>query len=351
MTTPAEQVPAGSRGLAERWFEDHGLPYFVESTRADVAAALGRRRLVVLAATSAVLAAAVGVGAGLWAGDGSVGVSAGAGVAVLRVGLYALTALRGAQVARWAARRTLSSLGLLFPLVTRALPMLLLFVTFLFINAEVWQVASRMDDGVLWVSVLLFAAVAVGFLMVRLPEELDRADGELDAEHLTAACQGTPLAEYARLSTRQVEQAADGGAARMTGLARANLLLVLLVSQALQVLLLAVAVFVFFLVFGIVAIDAGVVRSWTGDPPTWVIGDLPVLSLELARVSVFLAAFSGLYFTVYAVSDETYRAQFFASLLAQLERAVGVLAVYRTLPPETGQTETGPAETGPTETR
>ena len=46
------------------------------------------------------------------------------------------------------------------------------------------------------------------------------------------------------------------------------------------------------------------------------------------QVSMFLAAFSGLYFTVSTVTDETYRAQFFGGVSDQLERAVGVRAVY-----------------------
>ena len=46
---------------------------------------------------------------------------------------------------------------------------------------------------------------------------------------------------------------------------------------------------------------------------------------------MFLAGFSGLYFTVYAVTDETYRQQFFTSVTRELERAVAVRAVYRTL--------------------
>ena len=45
---------------------------------------------------------------------------------------------------------------------------------------------------------------------------------------------------------------------------------------------------------------------------------------------MFLAGFSGLYFTVYAVTDETYREQFFTAVTRELERAVAVRAVYRT---------------------
>ena len=50
----------------------------------------------------------------------------------------------------WALKRTLGSLRLLFPLASRALPMLLVFVTFLFINAEVWQVTTKLDGGLIW---------------------------------------------------------------------------------------------------------------------------------------------------------------------------------------------------------
>jgi hypothetical protein len=331
MVEPRERDVAADRRALERWFDERGLPYFVDATRDSVRAALGRRRLVTLGTTTALVATAIGIATGVWARDASGGVLAGAATLAVLLAGYALTTLRGAQVGRWAGRRTMTSLGLLLPLVTRALPLLLLFVTFLFINTEVWQVASSMDDGVLWLAVLLFATVAVAFLLVRLPEELDRTDGALAADGVAAACAGTPFAELATTRADDLAQTMSTGSAKVTGFERANLVLVLLVSQALQVLLLSVAVFGFFLVFGAVAIGPDVIKAWTGDPPTWVLGNLHVVSLELARVSVFLAAFSGLYFTVYAVSDETYRRLFFTSLMRELERSVGVRTVYRLL--------------------
>ena len=79
---------------------------------------------------------------------------------------------------------------MLFPLVTRALPLLLLFVTFLFINTEVWMVANSLDRGVLALAVMFFAALAVGFLLVRLPEEMDRVDDDVDPGRLAARYDG-----------------------------------------------------------------------------------------------------------------------------------------------------------------
>ncbi|MCZ4498080.1 MAG: hypothetical protein JWQ74_633 [Marmoricola sp.] len=321
------------REAAEQWFSSRGLPYFVDDVRTSVKDRLTRPRLVALGASALGVGAAAGTATGLASHDPSSTVLVALVAASLPLLGYAARALYAGDVARWTVGRTFSSLGLLVPLVTRALPLLLLFVTFLFINAEVWQVASSLDDGVLWVAVLLFAAVAVAFLLVRLPEELDMVDDEMTGARLVDACAGTPLEREAARCAEELEDADLLALAQVTGLAKANLVLVLLISQALQVLLLSLAMFAFFVVFGIVAIQAPVIESWTHETPTPFFDALPVLTHELVRVATFLAAFSGLYFTVYAVSDETYRSQFFTSLMKQLRRAVGVRTVYRCLAP------------------
>lgn len=321
---------------AERWFVDHGLPYFVDDQRAAVARGLGRARLVPVLALAVLVGTAGGIAVGALAGAGAAaGIGAGMTVVGVVLAAYAVATLRAWIVVGWAVRRTLRSFGLVLPLVTRALPLLLLFITFLFINAEVWQVAASLDGGVLWVTVLLFAAIAVGFLLTRLPEELDSVDDEVESRQLVDACAGTPLEAAARNVAERVERvgAVD---AEVTGLQKANLVLVLLVAQAVQVLLLALAVFAFFIVFGVVAMEPSVVSSWTGGPlhaPDGPVGDWlgDRLSLELVRVSTFLAAFSGLYFTVYAVTDELYRKQFFSVVIRELERAVSARVAYRFL--------------------
>jgi len=321
------------RAAAEDWFRARGLPYFVDDVRASVRNSLSTRRLAVVGLVALASSTGTGVLVGLGSGDQSLGVLTGMLAACVPLGLYAVRALHAGSVARWTVARTFSSLGLLVPLATRALPLLLLFITFLFINTEVWQVASSLDDGVLWVAVLLFAAVAVAFLLVRLPEELDQVDDEMVGELLVQACAGTPLADEAVRCAAEIPESVILERAQVTGLAKANLVLVLLISQALQVLLLSLAVYVFFLVFGAVAIQEEVITSWLGRPPEPFFDSIPVITHELVRVATFLAAFAGLYFTVYAVSDDTYRRQFFASLMKQLRRAVGVRTVYRCQPP------------------
>lgn len=299
-----------TRHEAEAWFVAHGLPYFVDDIRVQVRRRLHTSRLLVVALVGLLIAVPAGVGVGWWANhdaSDTTGVSAGIAVAatvlLLVAAVYAGRALRVRLIAAWALKQTFSSLELLFPLATRALPMLLLFVTFLFINTEVWMVASALDGGVLWGAVLLFGAMAVGFLVVRLTEEVDRLDDEIGRDEL-------------------------GDDADVVGLQRTNLVLVLLINQALQVLLLALAVFVFFIVFGAVAMDEKVLEAWIApEKLTYPWGIRPV-SRELVQVSVFLAAFSGLYFAVFAVTDETYRREFFADVLGELEQALKVRVGY-----------------------
>ena len=375
-----------SRELAatERWFVRQGLPFFVEGRSITVDDLVHGRSIVVLVVAyfgSLLLAVPSDLAWGerlLYAGLGLLGLVAvwaaanlarrkralerprrvgavevavfvlgpAAAVAVLRrdadlvltvllADLTVLAVVAAAEVldvapiARWAVSRTFQEFGSLFRLVTRALPMLLLFTTFLFINTEVWQVASSLSTPVLWLAVAFFGLLAVGFLVARLPEEVAAVNDDIDPDVVRRAVTGTPLAGCLDALPENLH------AEPLARKQRVNLLLVLLVTQMSQVLLLALSVWVFFLTFGRVAIEGGVIESWVGEGAPHELPFLPGLgfSQELLQVSIFLAAFSGLYFTVYAVTDANYREQFFTEITDELERAVGVRSAYLALQP------------------
>jgi hypothetical protein len=316
----------GDRTAVEAWFLAHGLPYFVAEERAAARAGLRPRRLVSLVVVLVVLAAGAGVLA--WASESyAAGPALWLSVAVLGLLWYASTALHARPILGFALSRTLGSLRFVAPMASRALPLLLVFVTFLFVNAEAWEMTSNLPFGLLWVTVLLMFGLAVLFLLTRLPEEVDRVDDEVDDAFVVRACAGTPLEAASR------EMAADPDIdpqdhAQVTGFERWNLILVLLVIQTVQVLLLSVTVFAFFMLFGSLVMETKTQESWTGRPDVGNAPFLPQVSLSLMKVSLFLASFSGFYFTVSAVTDDTYRRQFFSVVESQLERAVGMRAVY-----------------------
>jgi hypothetical protein len=187
---------------------------------------------------------------------------------------------------------------------------------------------------------VLFLVLGMAFLLVRLPEEVDKADDDLDDETLVEVCRGTPVEEACRELV--AEEGTDPAAyAEVTGYERWNLVLVLVVIQGVQVLLLTLSVFLFLLVFGSLIMTEPVMRSWLSTKESG-------LTLDLVKVSVFLSAFSGLYLTVSTVTDETYREQFFGDVMDELRRAVGVRAVYLALRARPDVTDAGrPAPPAP----
>lgn len=318
MTSREETLAA-----TDAWFLQHGLSYFVPERRADVRNALRLRRTVPLVVLVALLSAGAG-GVIAWvSGEFSAAPATLVALGALAVLWYALTALHARQIVAWGLGRTFGSLRFVLPTTTRALPLLLLAITFLFINTEVWQVAANLTVASLWLVVALFSALAIGFLLVRLPDEVDRADDAVDDALLVRACRGTPLEEPCRELVG--DPAADPAAyAEVTGYERWNLILVLLVVQTVQVLLLSLTVFAFLMVFGSIIMTGPVTSAWQTDPEF-------TPSRALVQVSVFLSAFSGLYLMVSTVTDEAYRAQFFGGVTRELERAVGMRAVYLAL--------------------
>ena len=110
------------------------------------------------------------------------------------------------------------------------------------------------------------------------------------------------------------EQASDG-VPPLRRAQRLNVGMVLFVSQALQVLVVALAVGVFFVVFGLLAISDGVLEAWLGHGGhaivDWTLFGIRVRPTEeLLRVAAAIAALSGLYYAIAVLTDSTYREEF-----------------------------------------
>ena len=249
-----------------------------------------------------------------------------AGNLLLVAAMYATTSYGIVPMTRWGLGRVVRQLGDLFNLLVRALPLLLLFVTFLFINAEVWQVSGSLTGPFFWVTVALFVGLGTVFVVTRLPREIGRmASFESDGEVVDVAANTPAVALTPR---RPVTP--PPALSRREWL---NAELVVLFSQGLQILLVAVLITAFFVLFGLVAVRVAVMESWTGAPAhvlaqfdLW--GNTVHVTEELLRVAGFLGAFSGLYFTVVAVTDETYRAEFYEDVIAEVREVLAARALY-----------------------
>jgi hypothetical protein len=207
------------------------------------------------------------------------------------------------SILRFAGWRVGRQLSVALDLLARAIPLLLLFSLVLFINTEMWQVFSGMDDPTFAAAIALLVLAGTSFLAVRLPREVRELEQQVGAEP--------------RLSRRQ----------------RVNVGLVLFVSQALQVLVVAAAVGAFFVLFGSVAVSAEVMESWIGSPGSGLVALEPLgvdvrITEELLRISGGIAALCGLYYSVAVLTDGVYRDEFLEDVTGDLRVVFADRAAY-----------------------
>jgi hypothetical protein len=234
----------------------------------------------------------------------SAAVTAGGNLVVLAL-LYGVIGYGLVSIVAWTGRRLIRQLAASVQLLARAIPLLLLFSVVLFINTEMWQVFADMRDATLVATAVLLASVGTLFLVVRLPREVEILEEQVGA--------GPPL------NARQ----------------RLNVGLVMFVSQALQVIVVSLAIGAFFVAFGMLVISDSVYDAWTAHAAHTVI-DLGAIGIdaqvtrELLHVSGAIAALSGLYYAIAVLTDGTYREEFLTELTAEMRSSFALRAEYLT---------------------
>jgi hypothetical protein len=234
-------------------------------------------------------------------------VTAGANALLIGV-IYATFGYGLPSILRWTAMRLFGQLRASLTLLTRAIPLLMIFSVVLFFTTEMWQVFAEASTFSLVAMGVLFVGLGVLFLAVRVPREVTSLAREAGAE-------SSPL------DTRQ----------------RVNVGLVLFVSQALQIFFVSLAIGAFFVILGVLFVDAGLTAEWTGETPNVLVhlhlfGEDQVITSELLRVSGAIAAFTGLYFAISMLTDDVYRREFLDELTDEMRQSFMARAEYLRLP-------------------
>jgi hypothetical protein len=188
-------------------------------------------------------------------------------------------------------------------MLARAIPLLLFFALVLFINTEMWQVFGNIPTGDLLGVIALFVALGSLFLGIRLPREVQEL---AERENVQPD-----------LSRRQ----------------RLNVGLVMFVSYSLQTLVVALAVGLFFVCFGLLTIPDSLIVTWLGDHGDAVgsvvlFGHETVITDQLLRVSTAIASFSGLYYAIAMLTDVTYRGEFLGGFERSMHKTFALRAEY-----------------------
>ena len=251
---------------------------------------------------------------------------------VLGVG-YVVTAWALIPMMRWSIGQVRRQITDVANLAMKSLPTLLVFSAFIFINAEMWQVANDFTLPLFGLVMVLIVGIGCVFVFVsvrRLTVDLARfgAWGEVRPR-----CTDTPVVD---LVPGDDEPRPD--TPPLVRRAEWNVNLLLFVAQGIQILLVSLVITLFYVVFGLLTVREDTLKQWTtvGEltyERDWAIdiavfGTDLIFTRQLLLVALFIGMFSGLNFAVQVITDDTYREEFIADMTDEVRDALAVRAVY-----------------------
>ena len=251
---------------------------------------------------------------------------------LLAVG-YVVTSWALIPMMRWSFGQVRRQVTDVANLAMKSLPTLLIFSAFIFINAEMWQVANDFTLPLFGMVMLLLVGIGGIFIFVsvrRLTVDLARFSAWGDVR---PRCANTPVEE---IIPADDEPAPD--TPPLMRRAEWNVNLLLFVAQGIQVLLVSLVITTFYVVFGLLTVREETLLQWTtvGEltyERDWAVdiaifGTDLILTRQLLLVALFIGMFSGLNFAVQVITDDTYREEFIADMTAEVRDALAVRAVY-----------------------
>ena len=251
---------------------------------------------------------------------------------LLAVG-YVVTSWALIPMMRWSFGQVRRQVTDVVNLAMKSLPTLLIFSAFIFINAEMWQVANDFTLPLFGMVMLLLVGIGGIFIFVsvrRLTVDLARfsAWGEVRPR-----CANTPVEEIIPADDEPVPDTPP-----LMRRAEWNVNLLLFVAQGIQVLLVSLVITTFYVVFGLLTVREETLLQWTtvGEltyERDWAVdiaifGTDLIFTRQLLLVALFIGMFSGLNFAVQVITDDTYREEFIADMTAEVRDALAVRAVY-----------------------
>jgi hypothetical protein len=251
---------------------------------------------------------------------------------LLAVG-YVVTSWALIPMMRWSFGQVRHQVTDVANLAMKSLPTLLIFSAFIFINAEMWQVANDFTLPLFGMVMLLLVGIGGIFIFVsvrRLTVDLARFSAWGDVR---PRCANTPVEE---IIPADDEPAPD--TPPLVRRAEWNVNLLLFVAQGIQVLLVSLVITTFYVVFGLLTVREETLLQWTtvGEltyERDWAVdiaifGTDLIFTRQLLLVALFIGMFSGLNFAVQVITDDTYREEFIADMTAEVRDALAVRAVY-----------------------
>ena len=240
---------------------------------------------------------------------------------VVSYGLLPMTA--------WAVAQLFRQFANVANLMIRALPLLLIFTMFMFVNAEMWKVATDIPGDFYAAAIVLLVVTGSLFMAIRLPREVHDAGSFGEWSEVRGYLADTPL-EATGIDGLAEPPVTPTQHRR----SRLNVGLLFFTAQSIQIAFVTLAIFVFYVMLGILIVSPDTIALWTGDQSPGVVAEFTlwendiVLTGALLRCAAFIAAVGGLQFTVSALTDTSYRKEFVEENTAEMRKNFAVRAVY-----------------------
>lgn len=241
-------------------------------------------------------------------------------VGLLIAGVVAVTASGAGSILAWSVRMTLQHLAMAGSLFVRALPVLLLTVV-VFFNGYVWLMAATISRPRLWLAMLFLGLIAVAFIMSATVERVRPILSAPAAPGDDDSLAGTPF-------EKMVDPACG---TRLARIERWNVMLVLAISQVVQVLLVSAVTALIFFGLGLILLSPELLAEWThnGSSDGKFLGMTLPVPQALIQISLFLGGLTFMYISARAAGDADYRSRYFDPLLDDLRFTLTARNRYR----------------------
>jgi len=230
------------------------------------------------------------------------------------------------SLGRWTLGHLAARLRTTSGVIIRALPLLLIVVVLIFFVVETWQLAYEVRWPVLLIGLSVFVGLAISFAVIRAPDQIGEIESDLGSASIRELVVGTPCAP---LATRRGTYESPP----LSRNERRNVRMVVVVSELTLVTVVSAAMFLFFIVLGVILLPPSLQEIWIGKSPDVLFsfdlfGERLGMTIEMIKVAGFVAAFAALQFTVSLLSDRTYEEEFLRGLRDDLRQAFAVRTVY-----------------------
>lgn len=251
------------------------------------------------------------------------------------IGIYLAIFLGADTVLGWSLKHAIHQLASLPPMIAKVLPVLMVSVLFIFVNADLWKLANGLSFPRTWAVLGLMGLLAVFVVVTTSLERTARLLGryrgddiarftENDYEHAAALEGGIWNTAQEWVEEKKILEH------RPLKVAPWSNLIIPMIGQIIQAIFFMLLVFGFFMGFSSIAISDTTIESWMSIKPEHlkILGVDTNINAVVIKVSMIVAVFSGLSFVATTSSDEKYARNFLKPMIERIKHILIIRDIY-----------------------